>query len=703
MHLHTIPWVRSFLLDFEYSKKFQFSLCVAFFCALFIGSLLLRSEHDLTSRYPLQIFGLKYFQELNILLQKIIENEFSSKITNQINLADHSPLQSQIDESLFIIGKNNTLLESRFFSHSDPIMEDLNFYYSQLLLDWSEIKKIPFNKDDNQKSLLHYKLIENVNLIINKAKEAFQLTQNFDSGTSRLLNIYANKLPTMRFIISRVLFDTQIIDNKDDLTVQNAVDIAALKLNLQSSREYVFQNLQEAQNELGLDGPTFDLNRNEQTLLNDLILATADFSRQIDLEVLQTPEGNREFSQIIKTGKQSLNIILNLMSEIASELDAILSTQLHVLRKRKYFGFGFILFGTFLGLLFYLTRVIRRPLADLKTAIEELGKGNLSARVPITSRDEVADMCIAFNAMATFFEKIMIDAKRLATNLADSTSNIYATRELLETNLASQEKAICQISNNTKGMGKTVQDFILALQEVSNAAALTAHLTKLGNQSFDDMENTIHHMSSTSKNIVAILSLLQHKLISINNVIGKIITIADQINLLSLNTAIRADKKDLKNLGFSIIANQISELSDETAAVTLDFEESMRNIVSAVDISYKEVEEFSSQIKSQLSDAQEIQKALKQLVELTQTQIASFETINRGMQQQAKRAHTIHESICLLSGASKKTSQSIRYLYLEIEYLHHASHNLQMMTKNYTKNTKNSPLEDLKIHQASVE
>jgi len=683
--LHQLPWIRSFLLNFEYSKKFQFSLYMSFFCALFIGSLLLRSENDLSSRYPLQIFGLKYFQELNILLQKIIENEFSSKITNQANLADHTVLQSQIDESLFLIGKNNALLEVRFFPIDDAFMEDLNFYYSQLLLDWNEIKKIRFNKDDEQKSLLHYKLIENSSFLIDKAKEAFQLTQNFDSGTNRLLNIYANALPNMRFIISRVLFDTQIIDNKEDLTVQKAADIAAMKLHLQSSREYIFQNLQEAQTELGLNGPTFDLNRKEQNLLNDLVSATTDFSRQIDLEVLQPPEEAHEFSTTIKTGKQSLAIILNLMSEISTELDAILSTQLNVLHKRKYFGFGFIIFGIFLGLLFYLTRVIRRPLADLKIAIEEVSKGNLSARVPITSNDEVADMCIAFNTMATFFEKIMVDAKRLATDLAESTANIYTTKEKLETNLTNQDKTISQISTHTKGVSRTVRDFVLFLQEVNNTTALTAHLTTRGKQGLRDIESIIQRMSSSSTHVITNLSLLQKKLISIHDVIQKIVMIADQINLLSLNTAIRADKKDLKNLGFSIIANQISELSDETAAVTLDFEEVITAIANAVTTAYKDIDNFSSQIKTHISDVQEVHDALKHLVGLTETQVTSFETINKGMQEQSKRASYIHESICLLNEASRKTTQAIRYLYLEIEYLYHASHNLQTMTKNYTK------------------
>ena len=53
-----------------------------------------------------------------------------------------------------------------------------------------------------------------------------------------------------------------------------------------------------------------------------------------------------------------------------------------------------------LGLAFWLSRQVSRPLNQLRDAVEEIGKGNLEARVGLTSGDEFGAVGRALNSMA---------------------------------------------------------------------------------------------------------------------------------------------------------------------------------------------------------------------------------------------------------------------------------------------------------------
>jgi methyl-accepting chemotaxis protein len=254
-------------------------------------------------------------------------------------------------------------------------------------------------------------------------------------------------------------------------------------------------------------------------------------------------------------------------------------------------------------------------------------------------------------------------------------------------NLFEQEQTINQIASNAKGVSQTVKDFAKSLEEVNKTAAITAHFAALGRTSLTEMETIMQEMKDASTNIVGTLSSLQEKVTTINDVINTIIKIADQINLLALNTAIRASKKGLKGLGFSVVAEKIRELADQTAYAALDIEQMVQNIIEAVKEAAKEVDKFSEQIQEQVKKAMGVREGLIKLISRTQDQVSAFEKVNKGMQEQTHRAAQIHESINQLTNAAQMTTKSVRNLYLEIEYIYHATNSLQEMTKNFTKHS----------------
>jgi len=79
-----------------------------------------------------------------------------------------------------------------------------------------------------------------------------------------------------------------------------------------------------------------------------------------------------------------------------------------------------LLLLTVLGALFILPVALRiiRPIRKLAEATDRLGHGDFSQRVPVTGRDEVADLANKFNNMAGRLQKLVLSGRELTAQLS---------------------------------------------------------------------------------------------------------------------------------------------------------------------------------------------------------------------------------------------------------------------------------------------
>lgn len=672
--------IDNFILSFDYSFKLKFVIGVSMAAVIWIAIMLLKSHGGVLTSIQIQKLGIEYNNEADHLLEKIADHRMASGLNEKNKM---SVIESQITHSLNNLKKMTSQVRSGLSKEDFKAFEQLMYIENSISSDWNLLKTASQEENIHFVGNLHYKLIEELDSLMQHSTQLFQLDNNIDSATHRILNILSQQLPDIQTLITQSVQIKEGISGEKTLTPQDQARLTIIVDKLSA----VINSLQDNGIQALKENPTLtEGNWNEYPdNLNRHLIPVQSFVH------LLKHQHTVELEELYRSAQLALESTQKIVSETYALSTILIDHQESTLYARKMLGVGFILFGIFVVSVLYMTRFIRQPLLELKKAAEELADGDLSVRVKRQANDEVARITDAFNRMAEFFEHIMINANEISTQLADSATNIYKTAKQLESNMFEQEQTINQIASNAKGVSQTVQDFARSLEEVNKTAAVTAHFAALGRMSLSEMESIMQQMIDASTNIVGTLSVLQEKVTTINDVINTIIKIADQINLLSLNTAIRASKKGLKGLGFSVVAEKIRELADQTAFATLDMELVVQQIIDSVQSAVKEVDFFSKQIQQQVEDALVVREELIKLISRTQEQVSAFEKVNKGMQEQTQRATQIHDSINELTNAAQKTTKSVRNLYLEIEYIYHATNNLQNMTKNFTKNSPKAP------------
>ena len=330
-------------------------------------------------------------------------------------------------------------------------------------------------------------------------------------------------------------------------------------------------------------------------------------------------------------------------------------------------------------------RIIEQ-LRHLLKAIKKLSEGDFTTRVKVLhSEDEIGQVSISLNAMAQNFEQIIGHLHQLSVKVA-SLVNQLASASKQQVFLAQrQEEATLDISATSQEIMQTAKSLLYTVQEVSDVANHTSDLASHGQKSLGDMEVIMQNIAQGSQDIVSKLGVLKDRAGNINHVITTITKVADQTNLLSLNTAIEAERAGELGRGFMVIANEIRRLADQTAISTLNIENVINEITTAVIVSVMGVDEFSKKIEAGVDEINLVKRQLIEIIEGVHHLSDRFCTVNQVMQTQSKGAEQINEALSELKKTAQFSSDAIFHFRDTVQEIDQSAKVLIAALSNVTK------------------
>ena len=198
------------------------------------------------------------------------------------------------------------------------------------------------------------------------------------------------------------------------------------------------------------------------------------------------------------------------------------------------------------------------------------------------------------------------------------------------------------------------------MSEVMSGASRASELASTGRMGLTNMENTMHELTESTKTVSNKLGAIREKANDINVVVTTITKVADQTNLLSINAAIEAEKAGEYGRGFLVVAREIRRLADQTAVATLEIEQMVRQMQSAVSSGVMEMDKFNEDVRGGVRKAGEINNQMGQIIEGVQSVSERFVPVNEGMKNQSLGARQINDAMVQLTSGAAQTQSSIR-------------------------------------------
>jgi methyl-accepting chemotaxis protein WspA len=284
---------------------------------------------------------------------------------------------------------------------------------------------------------------------------------------------------------------------------------------------------------------------------------------------------------------------------------------------------------------------------------------DLGARLEVSGKDEVGELARWLNQFLEKIAGLVRAVKKSTIQLRSTATQMAATSHEQEATVSAFGASTTEIAAATKEISATGVELTTTMGELDRVAKESAGLASGGRESLNEMRGTMGALATSSGLISQRLSTINDKARDITGVVTTITKVADQTNLLSVNAAIEAEKAGEYGRGFLVVAREIRRLADQTAAATLDIDQTVQQMQGAVSAGVMEMDKFSDQVRRSVGEVGAVSGRLDQIIGQVQILTDRFAHVTEGMRAQAEGAGQINEAMGSLSGNVKETARSL--------------------------------------------
>ena len=266
---------------------------------------------------------------------------------------------------------------------------------------------------------------------------------------------------------------------------------------------------------------------------------------------------------------------------------------------------------------------LQKNMNHITSGLQKASKGDLTVKLNIEGKSEFAVLAHHITETVNNTKNLISSVQNTTQDVSVSSEKVGEVSDVIQTSVEAISDALEEINGGVSQEATDAEECLFKMDalsskilntsdmisEVEQLADNTKQMAQKGSQS---MELLIEHSQETSHITTTVIEkvdkLIEHSM-QIEEFVKNINDIADQTTLLSLNASIEAARAGEMGRGFTVVAEEIKKLSENS----MESAKAIEELVGEIRIMTDDTKTATSKSQSIVENQQEMVEATKQM------------------------------------------------------------------------------------------
>jgi methyl-accepting chemotaxis protein PixJ len=307
--------------------------------------------------------------------------------------------------------------------------------------------------------------------------------------------------------------------------------------------------------------------------------------------------------------------------------------------------------------------LLQRRALELLMEVDPVSRGDLTIRANVTA-DEVGTIADSYNAIIRNLRKLVVEVQGASQSVTQTATNNEVSVRSVSNEARKQSESINSALQEIKVMTDSSRGVETKAKQAEQGMQVAVSVLQEGDDAMNRTVEGILEIRETVSETAKKVKRLGETSQKISRIVNLISNFAAQTNLLALNAAIEAARAGEEGRGFSVVAEEVRDLAEQSAASTAEIEQLVEEIQTQTNEVVAAMETGTEQVVTGTKLVQNAREKLTQIA-LVSKQVNSIVreiaiAADTQTQTSDRMGQTMQDVAAIAEDASKQSEEVAR-------------------------------------------